>query len=86
MEELLKAQYNYTIPGKIFGPFDITVPVLDGEFLPEMPKKLLSEGKFVKRDVIIGMIVLVPIDVLRQGGVGNGGHRQGALRVMCNTS
>ena len=73
MEELLKAQYNYTIPGKIFGPFDITVPVLDGEFLPEMPKKLLSEGKFVKRDVIIGMIVLVPIDVLRQGGVGKRG-------------
>lgn len=53
-EELLKAAYNYTIPGKMFGPFDIAVPVVDGEFLPDWPKTLLKERRFLKRDVILG--------------------------------
>ena len=55
MEELIKAQYNFTMLAKMSGPFDLTVPVFDGEFLPEMPKKLLSEGIFTKRDVMIGL-------------------------------
>ena len=55
MEELIMAQHNFTIFGKIFGPYDLTVPVFDGELLPEMPRKLLSEGRFTKRDVMIGI-------------------------------
>ena len=59
MEELLKAAYNYTVPGKMFGPFDIAVPVVDGEFLPDWPNTLLKEGRFLKREVILGKYVSI---------------------------
>ena len=59
IEVLIKAQYKYTFLGKISGPYDLTVPVFDGELLQELPRKLLSEGRFTKRDVMIGICLFI---------------------------
>mgnify|MGYP001794779924 CR=1 FL=1 len=54
MKELLKASYNFTMPGNMTFPYDIAVPVVDGELLPDLPKTMLQEGRFQGRDVMLG--------------------------------
>lgn len=53
VEEILKGQMAITM-GSYKGPLDIVGPVVDGEFLPDLPENLFGAGNFNDVDVIMG--------------------------------
>jgi len=74
VEDILTAQGsfyrdNYT------GPQDIVGPIVDGEFLPDLPENLLKAGKFHNVDVMTGFTsnegalfaLMKPLDQIKDG-------------------
>ena len=53
VEEILKGQMAITM-GSYKGPLDIVGPIVDGEFLPDLPENLFGAGNFNDVDVIMG--------------------------------
>lgn len=73
-EDILKVQSQIIYP-KYRGPQDIAGPVVDGEFLPDLPEKLLRNGNFhLTVDVMIGttsnegaLYAMLPPDQVENG-------------------
>jgi len=74
IEDILKVQSQIIYP-KYRGPQDIAGPVVDGEFLPDVPEKLLRNGNFhLTVDVMIGttsnegaLYAMLPSDQVENG-------------------
>ena len=74
VEDILAAQGTLH-GGKYNGPQDIIAPVVDGEFLPDLPENLLKTGTFHDVDVITGftssegalMGLLMPPEQIKDG-------------------
>lgn len=74
VEDILAAQSTFQ-GGKYNGPQDIIAPVVDGEFLPDLPENLLKTSTFHGVDVITGftssegalMGLLMPPEQIKDG-------------------
>lgn len=53
VEEILEAQDSF-YRDRYTGPQDIVAPIVDGEFLPDLPENLFKAGKFHDIDAITG--------------------------------
>jgi len=73
IEDILEVQSQIIYP-VYRGPQDIAGPVVDGEFLPDLPEKLLRDGKFHRVDVLTGttsnegaLYAMLPPDQVENG-------------------
>ena len=74
VEEILEAQSSF-YRDKYTGPNDIVGPIVDGEFLPDLPENLFKAGKFHDVDAISGFAssegsffsLLQPPDQIKNG-------------------
>jgi len=73
IEDVLKVQSQIIYP-VYRGPQDIAGPVVDGKFLPDLPEKLLRNGKFHRVDVLTGttsnegaLYAMLPPDEVQNG-------------------